>query len=57
VVRAATDAELRARLAAAGRERARGFTWARTAELADREIERLLRADRWQPGRGYVDPE
>jgi glycosyltransferase involved in cell wall biosynthesis len=46
VVRAATDAELRARLAAAGRERARGFTWGRTAELADREIERLLRAAR-----------
>lgn len=42
LVRAATDQEERARLVAAGRERAAAFTWRRTAERVDRLLEPLL---------------
>jgi glycosyltransferase involved in cell wall biosynthesis len=42
VLAAARDEALRGRLSAAGLERARAFTWARAAELTDREIGRLL---------------
>jgi glycosyltransferase involved in cell wall biosynthesis len=40
--RAATDEDKRARLIAAGRERAARFTWQRTAELTDRALESAL---------------
>jgi glycosyltransferase involved in cell wall biosynthesis len=36
------DEDVRTRLIAAGRERARGFTWDRTAELTDAAIDELL---------------
>ena len=42
VVSAALDARLRERLSAAGRERAAGFTWERSAELTDQAIGALL---------------
>jgi glycosyltransferase involved in cell wall biosynthesis len=43
VLAAATDEDLRSRLAAGGLERARRFSWARSAELTDRAIGGLLR--------------
>jgi glycosyltransferase involved in cell wall biosynthesis len=43
LVRAATDERERARLSAAGRERASGFTWRRAAEETDALVEGLLR--------------
>jgi glycosyltransferase involved in cell wall biosynthesis len=42
LLRAATDEPERARLRAAGLERAAGFSWRRTAELTDRAIGELL---------------
>ena len=42
LVRAATDADERARLVAAGRERAAGVTWRRTAEHVDALLDPLL---------------
>jgi glycosyltransferase involved in cell wall biosynthesis len=42
VLRAATEAPLRERLAAAGPERAGGFSWERSAELTDRLLGDLL---------------
>ncbi|HEX5909059.1 MAG TPA: glycosyltransferase, partial [Thermoleophilaceae bacterium] len=42
LVRAALDAGEHQRLAAAGRERAAGFTWRRTAERVDELLEPLL---------------
>jgi glycosyltransferase involved in cell wall biosynthesis len=42
LVRAATDETERARLSAAGRERAGGFTWQRTAELTDAALAKRL---------------
>jgi glycosyltransferase involved in cell wall biosynthesis len=42
IERLLTDAELRAELSAAGRERARLFTWSRTAELTLESYERAL---------------
>ena len=43
VVAAATDEQVRTELAQAGPDRAALFSWARTAELTDRAIERVLR--------------
>jgi glycosyltransferase involved in cell wall biosynthesis len=43
LVRAATDDAERARLIAAGRERAAGFSWQRTAELTDVALSALLK--------------
>jgi glycosyltransferase involved in cell wall biosynthesis len=48
LVRAATDAAERTRLAAAGRERAAAFTWQRTAELTDAALAAIL-APRGEP--------
>ena len=42
IERLLADANLRERLAAAGRERAAGFTWRRTAEGTLRAYERAL---------------
>lgn len=42
VLSAATDESVRARLTALGRERAAGFTWARSAEITNAEISALL---------------
>jgi glycosyltransferase involved in cell wall biosynthesis len=42
------DSELRSRLSEAGRERAAGFTWRRTAELTAASYERALAGH--QPG-------
>jgi glycosyltransferase involved in cell wall biosynthesis len=42
LIAAACDEETRARLVEAGRRRAAAFTWARTAELTDETIGRLL---------------
>ena len=42
VLAAATDEPLRSQLAHRGLERARAFPWARTAELTDRELDKLL---------------
>ncbi len=42
IERLLADGELRARLAAAGRERAAGFTWSKTAEGTLRSYERAL---------------
>jgi glycosyltransferase involved in cell wall biosynthesis len=43
LLRAATDDTERTRLIAAGRERAPGFTWQRTAELTDAALGERLR--------------
>ncbi len=45
LVRAATDQEERARLIAAGRERAAAFTWKRSAELTDAALASALAND------------
>jgi glycosyltransferase involved in cell wall biosynthesis len=45
LVRAATDQEERARLIAAGQERAATFTWRRTAELTDAALAAALAND------------
>jgi glycosyltransferase involved in cell wall biosynthesis len=42
VVAAATDEQVRAELVQAGPSRAALFSWARTAELTDQAIERVL---------------